>query len=212
MVSRKKAAETNIPNLPPITYDQLAARLAAVNISAGEAFEIIRKIKFPKNDSRYYWKQLRFYMYMMFRIIDCVPMLLKHGYLTKASGIMSLVSRYKKIAARNFPSRNKTLFKLCASPAYGEQAKVHCPKEFEGKDPKKYKFDPRLHKENLSKLICDPANDAMFTYKSLFGSILFLQEEQKKARKKGSNIDENLLIFFERIDYDHINTVLKLIR
>jgi hypothetical protein len=139
-------------------------------------------------------------------------MLLKHGYLTKASGIMSLVSRYKKIAARNFPSRNKTILKLCESIQYNEQARVHCPSEFEGKDPKKFKFDPRLHKENLAKLICDPANDAMFTYKSLFGSILFLQEEQKKARLKNKDIDENLLIFFERIDYDHINTVLKLIR
>ena len=212
MVPRKKAAEKNIPNLPPITYTELATRLAAENISAGEAFEIIRKIKFPKIDSRYHWKKLRFYMYMIFRIIDCVPILTKHGYLTKGSGIMSLVNKYKKIAARNFPSRNKTILKLCESIQYNEQARVHCPSEFEGKDPKKFKFDPRLHKENLAKLICDPANDAMFTYKSLFGSILFLQEEQKKARLKKENIDENLLIFFERIDYDHINTVLKLIR
>jgi hypothetical protein len=190
----------------------LATRLAAENISAGEAFEIIRKIKFPKIDSRYHWKKLRFYMYMIFRIIDCVPILTKHGYLTKGSGIMSLVNKYKKIAARNFPSRNKTILKLCGSIQYNEQARVHCPSEFEGKDPKKFKFDPRLHKENLAKLICDPANDAMFTYKSLFGSILFLQEEQKKARLKNKDIDENLLIFFERIDYDHINTVLRLIR
>ena len=205
----KVPQKRNIPNLPPITYTELATRLAAENISAGEAFEIIRKIKFPKIDSRYHWKKLRFYMYMIFRIIDCVPILTKHGYLTKGSGIMSLVNKYKKIAARNFPSRNKTLLRLCESPAYNEQARTHCPKEFEGKKPK---FDPRLHKANLSKLICDPANEAMFTFKSLFGGIDFLQKEQFKARKKDSNIDENLLIFFERIDYKDINTVLKLIR
>jgi len=35
MVPRKKAAEKNIPNLPPITYTELATRLAAENISAG---------------------------------------------------------------------------------------------------------------------------------------------------------------------------------